>query len=196
MSIDKNNEITVKVKGSFNKVVEILTSKGFKITDKFSLEDSYFVPKDIVIEKMSIRQILEKAIIVRNVGRCKVLVFKKKKIDKNGNIISQQKVECDILNIEDGKRFLESIGYEEIMEIVEDDICYSKDELGLVLKNVRNGDNLIELETIDKEGFRTTDDLKEKIISLNLPIDTSNFFVKKAEVELEKVLENINRRSY
>ena len=48
MSIDKNNEITVKVKGSFNKVVEILTSKGFKITDKFSLEDSYFVPKDIL----------------------------------------------------------------------------------------------------------------------------------------------------
>lgn len=190
MSVDKNNEITVKVKGSFNKVIEILTSKGFKITDKFSLEDSYFVPEDIVIEKMSIRQILEKAIIVRNVGRCKVLVFKKKKIDKNGNIISQQKVECDILNIEDGKRFLESIGYEEIMEIVEDDICYSKDELGLVLKNVRNGDNLIELETIDKEGFRTTDDLKEKIISLNLPIDTSNFFVKKAEVELEKVVKH------
>ena len=76
------------------------------------------------------------------------------------------------------------------MEIVEDDICYSKDELGLVLKNVRNGDNLIELETTDKEGFRTTDDLKEKIISLNLPIDTSNFFVKKAEVELEKVVKH------
>ena len=196
MGVEKNNEITVKVKGSFEKVVETLVNKGFEITDKFSLEDSYFIPKNIDINKMPIRQILEKAIIVRNVGRCKVLVFKKKKIDKDGSILTQEKVECDILNIDDGKKFLESIGYKEIMNIAEDDIVYSKDNFGLVLKNVRNGDNLIEVETSKKEGLNTIEDLKGKVLKLNLPIDESNFFVKKAEVELEKVLENINRRSY
>lgn len=196
MGVEKNNEITVKVKGSFEKVVETLVNKGFEITDKFSLEDSYFIPKNIDINKMPIRQILEKAIIARNVGRCKVLVFKKKKIDKDGSILTQEKVECDILNIDDGKKFLESIGYKEIMNIAEDDIVYSKDNFGLVLKNVRNGDNLIEVETSKKEGLNTIEDLKGKVLKLNLPIDESNFFVKKAEVELEKVLENINRRSY
>ncbi len=196
MGVEKNNEITVKVKGSFEKVVETLVNKGFEITDKFSLEDSYFIPKNIDINKMPIRQILEKAIIVRNVGRCKVLVFKKKKIDKDGSILTQEKVECDILNIDDGKKFLVSIGYKEIMNIAEDDIVYSKDNFRLVLKNVRNGDNLIEVETSKKEGLNTIEDLKGKVLKLNLPIDESNFFVKKAEVELEKVLENINRRSY
>ena len=196
MGVEKNNEITVKVKGSFEKVVETLVNKGFEITDKFSLEDSYFIPKNIDINKMPIRQILEKAIITRNVWRCKVLVFKKKKIDKDGSILTQEKVECDILNIDDGKKFLESIGYKEIMNIAEDDIVYSKDNFGLVLKNVRNGDNLIEVETSKKEGLNTIEDLKGKVLKLNLPIDESNFFVKKAEVELEKVLENINRRSY
>lgn len=191
MSVEKNNEITVKVNGDFDKVIEILVNEGFEITDKFSLEDIYLIPKDMNIKKLSVREILKEAIIIRNVGRCKVLVFKKKNIDKFGNIISQEKIECDILNIEDGKRFIEAIGYKEIMEIAEDDVCYSKGGFGLVLKNVRNGDNLIEVETIDEDGLRTVEDLKKKMLELNLPIDTSDFFVKKAEVELEKVIERI-----
>lgn len=189
MGVEKNNEITVKVNGGFNKVIEILKNKGFKISDKFSLEDSYFVPKDIEINKMTTRQILEKSVIVRDVGRCKVLVFKKKEMDEKGNILSQEKVECDIFNIEDGKRFLKAIGYKEIMEIAEDDTAYSKDGLCLVLKNVKNGDNLIEVET-KEEDLSTIEELKRKLLELNLPIDTSNFFVKKAEVELGKEIRN------
>ena len=190
MSVEKNNEITVKVNGSFDKVIEILVNKGFEITDKFSLEDSYFIPKNIEVNKMSIREILSNAVIVREVGRDKVLVFKKKEIDNKGNILKQEKIECNILNIDDAKRFMEAIGYKELMEIDEDDICYSKDGLGLVLKNVRNGDNLIEVETIEEEGLSTAEDLKEKVLELRLPIDTSNFFVKKAEEELKKIIRN------
>jgi len=190
MSVEKNNEITVKVNGSFDKVIEILVNKGFEITDKFSLEDSYFIPKNIEVNKMSIREILSNAVIVREVGRDKVLVFKKKEIDNKGNILKQEKIECNILNIGDAKRFMEAIGYKELMEIDEDDICYSKDGLGLVLKNVRNGDNLIEVETIEEEGLSTAEDLKEKVLELSLPIDTSNFFVKKAEEELKKIIRN------
>ena len=190
MSVEKNNEITVKVNGSFDKVIEILVNKGFEISDKFSLEDSYFIPKNIDVNKMSIRKILSNAVIVREVGRDKVLVFKKKEIDNKGNILKQEKIECNILNIGDAKRFMEAIGYKELMEIDEDDICYSKDGLGLVLKNVRNGDNLIEVETIEEEGLSTAEDLKEKVLELSLPIDTSNFFVKKAEEELKKIIRN------
>ena len=188
MSIAKNNEITVKVNESFDEIIKILVNGGFKITDKFSLKDIYLVPKNMNINELSAREILKEAIIIRDVGRCKVLVFKKKNIDEFGNIISQEKIECDVLSIEDSRRFLEAIGYREIMEIAEDDVCCSKDGLILVLKNVKNGDNLIEVETKDIDGLRTVKDLKEKMLELNLPIDTSNFFVKKAEVELEKVL--------
>ena len=182
MGVEKNNEITVKINEDFNKVIELLVKKGFEITDEFSLEDIYLIPKDMNIKESSVREILKEAIIIRNVGRCKVLVFKKKNIDRLGNIISQEKIECDILNIDDARKFIEAIGYKEIMEIAEDDVCYSKDGLGLVLKNVRNGDNLIEVETIDEDGLRTIEDLKGKMLELKLPIDTSDFFVKKAEV--------------
>ena len=188
MSVEKNNEITVKVNGSFDKVIEILLSKGFKITDEFSCEDIYYVPKSLEINNMKIRDIIKNAVIVRKVRNDKVLVFKKKKIDKNGNILSQEKIECNISSIDDVKRFIASIGYKKVMEIAEDDVCYGKDKFKLVLKNVRNGDNLIEVETVDEDGLRTVEELKQKVLELNIPIDTSNFFVKKAEEELEKII--------
>ena len=85
MSVEKNNEITVKVNGSFDEVIKILINSEFKITDEFSCEDIYFIPKEIDINKMPIRDIIKNAVIVRSVRKDKVLVFKKKEIDKDGN---------------------------------------------------------------------------------------------------------------
>lgn len=52
MSIAKNNEITVKVNESFDKIIETLVNGGFKITDKFSLKDIYLIPKDMNINEL------------------------------------------------------------------------------------------------------------------------------------------------
>lgn len=183
-----SNEITVKVNVSIKEMEKILINKGFKLSDKFTCEDNYFIPKDVDIKSETIREIIKKAIIIRKVRNDKVLVFKKKNINENGDILEQEKFECDILDIDKAKKFLEAIGYKNIMNIFEEDICYSKDGLGLALKNIKNGDNLMEVETQNIEGFRTVEELKEKLLKLNLPIDTGNFFVKKAEVELEKVI--------
>ena len=183
-----SNEITVKVNVSIKEMEKILINKGFKLSDKFTCEDNYFIPSNLDIKKKEIRDIIKKAIIIRKVRNDKVLVFKKKNINENGDILEQEKFECDILDIDKAKKFLEAIGYKNIMNIFEEDICYSKDGLGLALKNIKNGDNLMEVETRNIEGFRNTKELKEKLLKLNLPIDTNNFFVKKAEVELEKVI--------
>ena len=188
MGIKNNNEITVKVNTSINEMEEILKNKGFKLSDKFTCEDYYFIPKNIDIKKETVREILQKAIIVRQVKNDKVLVFKKKEIDENGNILKQEKFECNILDIKETKEFLEAIGYKNIMNILEEDICYSKNGLELLLKDIKNSNILMEIETQDIDGFRTIEDLKEKLLKLNLPIDMNNFFVKKAEMELEKVI--------
>ena len=183
-----SNEITVKVNTNMKEIEEILINKDFKLSDEFTCEDNYFIPKDVDIKSETIREIIKKAIIIRKVRNDKVLVFKKKNINENGDILEQEKFECDILDIDKAKKFLEAIGYKNVMNISEKDICYSKDGLKLAFKDIKNGDILMEVETQDIEGFRTTKELKEKLLKLNLPIDTSNFFVKKAEVELEKVI--------
>ena len=159
-----SNEITVKVDTNMKEIEEILINKDFKLSDEFTCEDNYFIPKDVDIKSETIREIIKKAIIIRKVRNDKVLVFKKKNINENGDILEQEKFECDILDIDKAKKFLEAIGYKNVMNISEKDICYSKDGLKLAFKDIKNGDILMEVETQDIEGFRTTKELKEKLL--------------------------------
>ena len=43
--------------------------------------------------------------------------YKIKNIDEKGNILNQESINCNILDIEDAKKLLKAIGYEEIMKI-------------------------------------------------------------------------------
>lgn len=75
------------------------------------------------------------------------------------------------------------------MTIKEKDIVYEKDYLKLAIKDIENGENLIEIETIeDNLDFDTIDKLIKKINELKIPINTEDYYVKKAEIELEKSL--------
>ena len=117
------------------------------------------------------------------------MTFKNKKIALDGTIISQDKKDCQIQNMEQGKAFIESLGYKEIMTIKENSIVYGKGKLKLAIKDVVNGDNLIEIETIEDDAeLDTTDKLKATINELQIPIDTNDYFVKKAEIELKKII--------
>ena len=117
------------------------------------------------------------------------MTFKNKDIASDGTIISQYKKDCQIQNAQQGKEFLEAIGYKELITIKEKDIVYAKEGLGLAIKDIENGDNLIEVETNEKvEELNTIEKLKAKINELQIPIDTNDYFLKKAEIELKKIL--------
>lgn len=194
MSLKENNEITIKIKGRLDKFYTAIEEKGFKIVREFSMKDTYFIPEIENLNKINTRDIISKAILIRNIidkntGKItKEITFKIKKFNEHGNILQQEAVNCDILDIEDAKKLLKAIGYHEIMCIKEDDIVYEKDGLQLAVKDINNGDKLIEIETEENEELNTIDKLIEKINKLDIPIYTDNYFVKKAEIELNKVL--------
>ena len=190
-----NNEITVKIKGDIISLCENLEKKGFKIVDAFTLDDTFFIPKDLEIEEMTERAILAKAVLGRNIRRnnpdkiVKVLTVKKKEIDENGNILEQQKIECDVVSLESANKFMTAIGYTEIMNIKEKDITYEKDGFKVSLKDIENGDKLIETDIVlENEELNSIEKLNKKFEEYGIQIYTDNFFVKKAEVELKKVL--------
>lgn len=194
MSLKESNEITVKIKGSITEFYKIVEEKGFRIIDEFSMDDTYFVPISLDIKNLTTREILSKAILVRNIYDKtskeikKKITFKIKDFDKEGNILSQEAISCDVLNTDDAMRLLQVIGYKKIMNIKEDDIVYEKDGLELAIKDVKNGEKLIEIETEDNEEFNTIDKLISKVDEIDIPIYKDNYFVKKAEIELNKVL--------
>ena len=194
MSLKENNEITVKIKGNLNEFYKIIEENGFKINRKFSMDDTYFIPGTLNLNKMSTREILSKAILVREIKEkttgkiAKKITFKIKNYDENGNILSQESINCDVYNVEDAKKLLKAIGYNDVMRIKENDVVYEKDGLELAIKDIENGDKLIEVETEENDEFNTIDKLIKKINSLDIPIYMDNYFVKKAEIEMDKLL--------
>lgn len=194
MGIKESNEITVKIKVKLDKFYKLVEEKGFKVVNKFSMDDTYFIPKILKLETMSTREILSKAVLIRDIKSgisdriTKKITFKIKNFDECGNILSQESINCDILNIEDAKKLLRAIGYKEIMNIKEDDVVYEKDGFELAIKDINNGDKLIEIETEENNDFDTIEKLIKKVNELEIPIYTDNYFVKKAEIELDKVL--------
>ena len=197
MGIKQENEITMKVNCGISELCKILEDKGFKVIDRFTMNDIFMIPDALKgkIKELTSREILKDAILIRDIedqvkgNKSKKLTFKKKEFNKNGDILNQEAINCDIINIDEAVNFFQAIHYSKIMNIKESDIVYGKEDFEIAVKDIENGDNLIEVETVsNNDHIDTIEKLKNQIINLQIPIDTSNFFVKKAEIELDKKL--------
>ena len=197
MGMKQENEITMRVICSIDELCTILENKGFKVIDKFIMDDKFMIPNTLKnkLEDLTSREILKDAILIRDIenqlkgNRTKKITFKKKEFNKDGDILSQESINCDIINIDDAVKFFQAINYYEVMSVIENDIVYGKDDFEIAIKDIENGDNLIEVETVSSNSnIDTIEKLKNQIIDLEIPVDTSNFFVKKAEIELDKII--------
>lgn len=199
MDFKNSNEITLKVEGSTEDFKHLLEERGYKITEKFYLYDIFMIEKEIDLQKLSSREILSKALLIRRVGRNesqeeKLITFKKKEFDDKGNILNQSSINLKVDNIETAEKLLNAIGFERIMEIREHDTIYrNKDDFGIALKEIEGEDTLIEIETERIAGYETIEDLIKWVKEEKFPLDYNNFFVKKAEIALDKVLKK-NRK--
>ena len=190
MSVKEENEITIKITCSNEQLIKHLTDKGFCEGRKFTLDDYYLIPKDLKLDDLTTRDILSKAVIIRYIvddGKIiQKITFKKKYINGNGEILSQKAINCDVLDYKAGINLFNELGYYKIMNLKESDVIYYKDKLELAIKFIENSKTLIEIETDD--NFKTIDELKKLVTELEIPIEKGNYFVKKAEDELNKIL--------
>lgn len=156
-----SNEITVKLKCSIKEFCNIIESKGFEIVDRFLLDDTYFIPKDIDIHKLTPREILKHSILIR-----------------------------DITQYMSDKHKVFKMTYKK-MNIKENNIVYGKEGLNIALKDIEDGEKLIEIETVEtNEDLNTVEKLKEKLNELKLPLDTKDYFIKKAEMKVKQISED------
>ena len=193
MPIKQENEITIRILCSKEELIKHLEEKGLKKGRKFRLDDHYLIPKILKIEELTIREILSKAVIIRNIDnygkKVNKITFKNKNINEKGEIVSQTATSCEVLDYTEAIRFFEELGYYEIMNIIEDDIIYYNDKIELAIKDVYNGDLLIETET--NKNITTIEELKKMIEGLEIPFEKENYFVKKAEEMLGETLDEM-----
>ena len=139
MGLKESNEITVKLKCKIDEFYEIVEEKGFKIAYKFSMDDTYFIPETLNLDRMNTREILSKAVLVREI---------KEEIGKDIEITGY------ISTIEN---FFEMKGskYHEIMFVHKVEFVDEKDkEIEYTLENIEGKDYLkyewLELDKIEQ----------------------------------------------
>lgn len=186
MEID--NEITVLVKTDYDALQKELYEKDFKIEEEYLVNDVYMLDERVDISNMSYLDILKNCILVRDiVGFEKQLLYKYKKYNNNGDILEQGKVKCPITDVEMAVKFMKTIHYKRIFDINDDCIVYTNGKNKLAVQLVNDKYIFIEMESDENNG-KSVDEMKSDLLSYNLSIDESNFFVKKAELMLKEVL--------
>ena len=186
------NEITVLVTSSFEELHNKLIDYGFTIKDRYIANDIYMINKDIDISKLDTLDILKKCIIVREItGIKKVLLYKYKEYDNNGDILVNGKIECPIEDISKAIKFMEAINFKKLIEIHDKCTEYCNFEIELIVQDVNDEYLFFEAEEecrhINKK-FPSIEEIKETINKYDLPFNRNNYFVKKAELILNKEL--------
>lgn len=185
------NEITVLVNCDYETLDKELKDNGFEIKEKYNVSDIYMIDSNINIDNYPNLEVLSKCILVREIyGIKKILLYKYKKYADNGDIIEQGKVECPVADISKAILFMESINYKELFKIFDECIVYANRDTEIIVEMVNNEYIFIEMEQtgdyIDKK-YETIDEMKKQLDKFNLDYNKSNYFVKKAEIMLEKI---------
>ena len=183
------NEITVRISCKKSDFLCFIKDKGFKATRTFILHDYYYFPSDLDFKSFSIRDIVRQAVLVRDIqgeSYKPLLTFKKKEINDKGEILNQKSYNCPISDIGAARQFLEAIGYKYGFEIFENGTVFSDGKAEFELKDIKELGLLIEVET--DSNFSSMDMLKKLLDDYEFPYDHSNYFVKKAEIFTERML--------
>ena len=85
------------------------------------------------------------------------------------------------------KKVLEMINYEEFIKIFDHLTVYVNDEDYLVVQEVNNKHIYIEIEQESNNiKYNSVEDMKNVFNKYNIPIKNNDYFVKKAEIEINE----------
>lgn len=169
------NEITVEVLETKENVIKSISNNGFKLEKEYDIKDIY---NELLNNSILIRDISEKP------NTRKLITYKQKHIDDNGNILNQINANVEINDIDDAYNILKLIGYIDLMKISDHISVYQKDNGDEFALQFVNDRIYIEIEEkCEHTGkiYESLDYMKSIITNLNLPIKNNNYYAKKAE---------------
>lgn len=188
-------EITVEIDVKLSELKSILKTLGFKIIEEYDLNDIYMINKNDRSYNNYL-ELLKGCILIRNViedeKNIKILTYKYKEYNNNKDIIKQGKINCYIDSIENAQKLFEALNFEKLITINDHMLVYSNGIDEFTVQDVNNKHIYLEIE--DKcshigKCYKTIDEMKNIIKKYNIPIKEENYFVKKAEIELEEILQ-------
>ncbi|MGN1201454.1 MAG: hypothetical protein ACI4R8_04285 [Candidatus Caccovivens sp.] len=149
-------EVTVQVFEELTSIEKKLLNLGFEKTEEFDGKDDYFTSlNNSQIKNADYSQLLNSSLIVRSYSTLKnnsptsMLLRKVKKLDKEGNVIGEQKISTLIDNPQNAKQMLSSVGLTNWVSLKQKNSFYTKGEKQIIVGSVENLGNFIEIEEYD-----------------------------------------------
>ncbi len=190
------SEITVEVCVDLSSLIKILEENGFELKEVYDLNDIYLINKND--KEDDYLSMLNKCVLIRNIieedKETKLLTYKYKEYNENKEITRQGKAKVKIDDISNSKLLFEKLGFQELIRINDHMLVYATDKDELVIQNINNKHIYIEIE--DKcnyadKFYNSIDEMKKVITDNNIPIKNNDFFVKKAEIELQETYNKV-----
>lgn len=159
----KQIEITVRLDENMQSAIKKLENQGFKKIRESKIDDVYMTPKLNELNKDNIQNILKKSVLLRSLKlenrEIKKITYKNKEIDKNGDVISEQKINLDCSDLEKARDLFEHLEFEELIRVKYKVMVYSKDKVEYAFQDVENLGVLIEYENIDDFEGKSLDEI-------------------------------------
>lgn len=189
----KELEICVRSLVGFEELKSKMMDMGFKVQEDFQLNDIYMIENDREISMDVADDILSNYVLVREtVGKRIMLVLKNKKINENGEIVSQKSVKCQISNKDEGYNFMLNLGYKKFLELNDHNVLLTNGKNEIYIQDVSGLGVYLEMEQknllLDNNNGDTLEEMIDNLKQYNLPIDDGDFFAKKA---YDMLLKNI-----
>ncbi len=188
----EEKEITVEVSYTLKELIEILNKNNFKLKQTYDVNDIYMIDKNYLKEKDPLK-LLNHSLLLRHIileNREKKLITNKQKIynDKK-EIIKQSKIDLKVYSIKEAKDFFETINYQELIKINDHLLVYANKEDELCIQMVNDKHIYIEIEnncSFINKVYDNIEEMKKVFKKYNIKIKDNNYFVKKAEIELNE----------
>ena len=191
-------EICVQAYTALEELQRKLENAGFEFVENYNNSDTYFSTlskRDI--KKLDYKALLDSSLIVRHIegDNCDIknLVYKKKTLDENGNVIKEIKTKLKIDDIDKAKQMFSSLGLTCWCDYINHNYEYKKGEISIIVQYVDSLGVFIEIEEFnsikDKSEKEKSAIIKDIDNSLNLPLG-SDFSCKKPYMFLNKTIKN------
>lgn len=168
----KQTEITVQIFEDYKEINNRLIADGFFIVEEFEVNDFYFSRCEMSeLTTMEYLDIMNNSIIVRkffngnNIIDQK-MVFKKKELDLNGNVISEEKTQAKVQSAEDTVSVFQMAGLCLWCKIENHVYTYQKGGFKLDIHCVKDLGNFIECEEDETMQDLTSEEKFDKLTSV------------------------------
>lgn len=174
-------EICVQINGELEEIKNSAIEKGFVFSESYNNFDTYYTTiSEENLKKVSYKELLDNSLIVRNIKGedfdIKNIVYKKKTLDNNGNVIEEIKTKLKIDDIEKAKTIFKNMGLTCWCDFINQNNEFKKGEITLNIQYVKELGVFIEIEEFESIKGKTDEEkfaiLIDIINSFGFPIGT------------------------